>query len=530
MVSWGFIVCLLWAASLLTYATAFPRSGGNAGAKVVPIADKLANHPSHVHFKSDLRAVISTGSDSRPAAASVEAPVPSDSPTTPASVFPAFQIESGGAALWVAAVLLLIGGGLIKASAGYILRLRPAGSDYYSFQPTYRPTSPPKPIDLKGSGRPTVAESRSSRTASNQNNKISTPGCATTAGRVPVPRPSSGAIRVKQPRPEVVPGWVSTLAGNGEQKKKDGTGVAASFNHPTGLAVGGSGTVYVADQENHMIRKISPEGDVTTLAGSTSEGAADGAGPAASFSRPVSLAVDASGNLYVADQNNHKIRKIGPDGMVTTLAGSSIGAVDGPAGRARFNYPTGVAVDAAGTVYVADRFNHLIRRITPDGQVSTLAGNGQRGDDDGPGTEARFNYPTSVAVDGSGIVYVADQENHRIRRISPEGVVSTLAGRDLGCANGAGVLASFRYPSGVAMDATTGNIVVADQSNHKIRRVSPTGQVTTLAGRGGIGAADGGYLLARFFRPSAVAVDASGNVYVADRHNHRIRRIQGKVG
>jgi sugar lactone lactonase YvrE len=294
------------------------------------------------------------------------------------------------------------------------------------------------------------------------------------------------------------------------------------------VAVDNEGIVYVADQENNAIKKISPDGLVTILAGGLGEGANDGVGQEASFSKPTGVAVNAEGTVYVADQNNHKIRKITADGVVSTLAGRGIGAVNGAGTAASFNYPTGLAVDASGTVYVADRFNNQIRRITPDGTVSTLAGSGRRGDLDGPGNLACFNYPTDVAVDASGTVYVADKENHRIRRITPHGLVATFAGWNLGAADGTGQEACFRYPASLAVDTVTGHIVVADQSNHQVRVITPEGVVSTLAGRGDLGNSDGDGKSARFFRPSGVAVDIWGKVYVADRHNHRIRIVSSK--
>jgi sugar lactone lactonase YvrE len=260
---------------------------------------------------------------------------------------------------------------------------------------------------------------------------------------------------------------------------------------------------------------------VTTLAGSTT-GFADGVATAARFSLPFGVAVDAAGNVYVADAGNHRIRKISPAGAVSTLAGSTQGFVDGSGTAAQFNNPTAVAVDAAGNVYVADRSNHRIRKISPAGAVSTLAGSTQ-GSADGVGTAAQFSNPEGVAVDAAGNVYVADLNNHRIRKITPAGAVSTLAGSTAGFADGVGAAAQFNFPSGVAVDAA-GNVYVADRSNHRIRKISPAGAVSTLAGSTQ-GFADGVGAAAQFSNPEGVAVDAAGNVYVADRSNHRIRKI-----
>uniref|UniRef100_UPI003743F19A hypothetical protein n=1 Tax=Psychroflexus aurantiacus TaxID=2709310 RepID=UPI003743F19A len=225
----------------------------------------------------------------------------------------------------------------------------------------------------------------------------------------------------------------------------DGTGRSAQFSKPYGVAVDASGTVYVADYNNHRIRKTTPAGVVSTLAGST-QGFADGTGSSAQFSKPYGVAVDASGNVYVADFNNHRIRKTTPAGVVSTLAGSTSGFADGTGSSAQFSKPYGVAVDASGNVYVADFNNHRIRKTTPAGVVSTLAGSTQ-GFADGTGSSAQFNYPIGVAVDASGTVYVADANNHRIRKITPAGAVSTLAGSTYGFADGTGISAQFANPT-----------------------------------------------------------------------------------
>jgi streptogramin lyase len=330
-------------------------------------------------------------------------------------------------------------------------------------------------------------------------------------------------------------GVVTTLAGTaGARGSADGTGSAARFNWPTGVAVDGSGNVYVADSGNSTIRKITPAGAVTTLAGAAGGGSADGTGSAARFNQPNGVAVDASGNVYVADSVNRTIRKITPAGVVTTLAGTagSWGSVDGTGSAARFSLPSGVAVDASGNVYVADRNNSTIRKITPDGVVTTFAGTaGSIGSADGTGSAARFYSPSGVAVDGTGNVYVADTYNQTIRKITPAGVVTTLAGTALsyGSADGTGSAARFWNPSGVAVDGS-GNVYVADGGNNggnnAIRKITPAGVVTTFAGTAGsYGSADGTGSAARFFWPSGVAVDGSGNVYVADSSNSTVRKI-----
>ena len=324
-------------------------------------------------------------------------------------------------------------------------------------------------------------------------------------------------------------GIVSTLAGNGTQGSANGMGTTASFFAPAGVAVDATGNVYVADYGNNMIRMINPSGLVSTLAGNSSgaSGSANGTGTAASFKSPSGVAVDAAGNVYVADAGNNMIRKIittTPSfGVVTTLAGAaSLGSANGTP----FNSPSGVAVDAGGNVYVADQGNSLIQKISqsgvPSGVVTTMAGSGTNGSANGTGTAASFNAPQGVAVDAAGNVYVADYGNSLIRMISASGVVSTLAGNGVaGSANGTGSAASLNHPSGVAVDAG-GNVYVADNSNNMIRKISPSAIVTTLAGSGVAGSANS---TASFGDPTGVAVDGSGNVYVADADNRVIRTI-----
>jgi hypothetical protein len=301
----------------------------------------------------------------------------------------------------------------------------------------------------------------------------------------------------------------------------DGTGSAARFDNPVAVAVDGSGNVYVADSANATIRKITPGGVVTTFAGTAGAfGSADGTGSAARFGFPSGVAMDGGGNLYVADWNNCTIRKITAGGVVTTFAGTAGagGSADGTGSAARFGDPNGVAVDGAGNVYVADTGNQTIRKITSSGVVTTLAGKaGAEGNVDGTGSAARFNSPYGVAVDGAGNVYVADAGNATIREITPGGVVTTIAGM-------AGSAASFLFPCGVAVDGS-GNVYVADTGDDTIREIAPGGAVTTLAGATGVaGGTDGTGSAALFKMPHGVSVDGSGNLYVADWGNSTIRK------
>lgn len=326
-------------------------------------------------------------------------------------------------------------------------------------------------------------------------------------------------------------GTVSTLAGQaGVAGSANGRGGAARFNFPGHLAVDSSGFIYVADTQNHSIRKIDSEGLVTTLAGSAANpGAADGVGIGAQFNGPKGVAVTLGGTVFVADTGNNLIRMITPGGVVSLLAGSAgnSGSDDGAGGAATFNGPSGVAVDGSGTVFVADYYNNTIRAVAPDGTVTTPAGVAQgRGSTDGVGNGARFGNPIGVAF-GGGFIYVADSGNNTVRKMDSGNGVSTLAGLagGAGTADGVRSAARFNAAQGVAADRA-GVIYVADTFNHTIRKITADGVVSTLAGFSGHpGSANGSRTTARFKNPYGVAVDGAGYVYVADTFNYTIRKI-----
>ncbi|MGN6647108.1 MAG: choice-of-anchor D domain-containing protein [Cytophaga sp.] len=322
-------------------------------------------------------------------------------------------------------------------------------------------------------------------------------------------------------------GQTSIFAGAG-YGFQDGPGNTAKFKDLTGITLGTDGNLYVADNGNHRIRKITFQGEVSTFTGSVS-GSQNGDLSIATFSRPYGITTDKDGNMYVSEENNIVIRKISSTGQVSKYAGvvGSFGWADGPADQVGFNYPHGLTVDNSGNVIVADQGNNKIRKISPQGIVSTVAGVVEvhyAAEVDGTGTLARFRNPAGTAVDGLGNVYIADET--RVRKITPEGTVTTLAGNPyIGTQDGTGANARFYEASGITVNAA-GNVFVADLKNHNIRKITPAGVVTTIAGSSGTsGYADGNGLNARFNNPSALVLDASGNLYVTDQMNYCIRKI-----
>ena len=245
----------------------------------------------------------------------------------------------------------------------------------------------------------------------------------------------------------------------------------AKFNEPRNIVADKEGTTfYIADTKNNVIRKLKA-GEVTTYAGNGDAGFVDGDAATAEFNKPQGLTLDNEGNLYVCDGENHKIRKISPNGEVTTVAGSTQGFFDGAALSAQFNFPSGIVLDAEENLFVADGLNHKIRKITKDGVVSTLAGS-DAGYQDGTGSEAKFNEPFAIAIDQWNHLYITDHENHTIRKITPNGEVTTLAGSTEGDSDGEGLLeAKFAHPKGLCVDEL-GNIYVTDIINNKIKKIT----------------------------------------------------------
>jgi len=307
--------------------------------------------------------------------------------------------------------------------------------------------------------------------------------------------------------------------------------VAPIFPAPVGLAINGAGVIFVSDSSNNTIQSVSTSWQASVLAGTSGQqGTADGTGAAALFRQPGGVAIDSAGNLYLADTGNSIIRKITSAGVVTTLAGSASnqGFRDGVGTAAWFNSPAAIAVDGAGVLYVADSGNAVIRKIAVDGTVSTLAGTaGATGSTDGSGASARFNLPSGIALDAAGNLYVSDTVNQLIRKITAGGGVTTLAGVVLtsGANDGTGLAAKFNLPRGLCADSA-GNLYVADTGNSAIRMVTASGNVTTIAGLSSVaGLLDGPGATAWLNQPKDVKIDAAGNLYVADTGNAAIRKI-----
>ncbi len=326
-------------------------------------------------------------------------------------------------------------------------------------------------------------------------------------------------------------GTITTVAGTGPRGfgGDGGLAVQAQLDRPTGVAVDSSGNLYVADSGNYRIRKIDSTGTITTVAGTGESGFGGDGGPAvqAQIARPAGVTVGGSGNLYIADRDNHRIRKVDSTGMITTVAGtgeSGFGGDGGPAIQAQFARPVGVAVDSSDNLYIADRDNHRIRKVDSTGMITTVAGTGESGfgGDGGPAIQAQLRFPAGVAVDSSGNLYIADRDNHRVRKVDSNGTITTVAGTGeygFGGDGGPAIQAQLRFPAGIAVDSS-GNLYIADTLNHRIRKVDSTGTITTVAGMApedfGEDGGDGGPAIQAHISPTGVAADGAGNLYIID--------------
>jgi hypothetical protein len=334
-------------------------------------------------------------------------------------------------------------------------------------------------------------------------------------------------------------GELAAFAGDGIGGYSGDGGPAASaeLNTPEGLAVDGTGNVYIADYYNSRVRKVATSGTISTAAGNGTSGLSGdgGAATGAELASPYGAAIDASGNLYVSDYHNSDVRKITPAGVISSIVDSS-GTVGyagdgGAAASAKLDGPKGLAIDASGNLYIADSYNQRIRKVTPAGIISTVAGNGTAGysGDNGAATNAELNYPSGVAVDASGNLYIADQNNNRIRKVTPAGTITTLAGTGTAGYSGDGggaTVAELKSPSSVAVDAS-GDIFIADSGNQRVRMLTPGTIIATVAGTGAQGSAGSGLAAidAPLNGPASVAVDASGNLYVGDTGTFRVLKV-----
>ena len=321
---------------------------------------------------------------------------------------------------------------------------------------------------------------------------------------------------------------ISTVAGRnfaGNINEKFGVN---RLNTPRGMVKDSHGNIFLADSVNHRIKKINSSGELSVFVGSSS-GLEDDQGESARFHTPTALAIDANDNIYVADWGNHRIRKITPDGTVSTYAGSSLGFSDGNSSLAQFRNPRGLALDSNGNLYVADYSNHAIRKIDSLGNVTTISGTGTSGLVDGLGSNARHNNPFDLVIDNQGGIYVSDYSNHAIRRLHQQDgfwITNTIAGGiGLGNKDGQGLKALFNRPAGLAYSNLSGHLYIVDRSNQSIRVLDQDDNVITIAGIGFSGFSDGEQFEASFINPEYILLDSEEKVLLADSGNHRIREI-----
>ena len=329
---------------------------------------------------------------------------------------------------------------------------------------------------------------------------------------------------------------ISTVAGNGFSgfSGDGGPATSAALYTPLGIAVGPDGSLYIADYSTQRIRRVR-RGIITTVAGNGLRGFSGDGGPATSakLAEPYGVAVAPDGSLYIADRSNNRIRRVDPDGIITTVAGNgtaSFSGDGGPATSATFSFPQGVAVGPDGSLYIVASSNARIRRVGPDGIITTVAGGGTAGlGDGGPATSAQLR-PTGVAIGPDGSLYVADSSNDRIRRVGPDGIITTVAGNGLRGFSGDGgpaTSAQLNNPSYGVAAGPDGSLYIADSANNRIRRVDPDGIITTVAGNGTASfSGDGGPATsATLAYPAGIAVGADGTLYVTDNSNRRIRHV-----
>jgi hypothetical protein len=313
--------------------------------------------------------------------------------------------------------------------------------------------------------------------------------------------------------------YVITFAGD-VNGFADGTSNLARFSGPAGLAIDLLGNIIVGDGYNNRVRKIDTSGNVATIAGNGSLGFKDGIASSASFFYPAGVVVDPLGNIFVCDEFNHQIRKITPGGDVSTFAGSR----SSTSHRIELKYPVAITIDADANLYVADQDNNVIEKIGPDGTASQI-GSGKQGYADGNATTASFYTPTGVVCDKFGNVFVADRGNNRIRKIAVDGTVSTIAGSgSLGSGDGISTSATFNGLAHIAVDDSS-NLYVTQYEDHKIRKITAAGYVSTFSGTGLKGRKDGPVSTAEFSHPTAITIDKKGNIFITEIGNNLIRKI-----
>jgi uncharacterized protein YjdB len=335
--------------------------------------------------------------------------------------------------------------------------------------------------------------------------------------------------------PNIIAKWdtndmVSAVYGAGENGFS--VGEPLPIQDPIGVVADQQGNTYVSEGRQNRIKKIAKDGTMSIFAGSGVAGFADGTGKQAKFNCPQGLAIDNSGNIYVADTYNHRIRKITPAGVITTIAGTSFsGYMDGAAAKAQFNFPAGIAIDTSGNLYIADSGNNMIRKLTiANATVTTLAGSRMFGYADGTGMQAQFFLPTGIDIDSNNNLYVVELFNHAVRKVTMAGVVTTFAGdREAGYVDGDAAAARFDGPYDLAVDKVTNNVYVSDMHNHAIRLINQSGQVTTFAGNGKPGGLGGPIATAQFNNPDGIALDAKGNLIIADNGNNLVRKIMAPI-
>jgi hypothetical protein len=341
------------------------------------------------------------------------------------------------------------------------------------------------------------------------------------------------------------PGNIQTIAGLGGAafSGDGGPAIAASLNVAVDVSVDSNGNLFIADQYNHRIREITPDGTITTIAGTGAPGFSGDGGPATSaqLNTPTGVHADGAGNIFIGDTGNQRIRKIDPSGTITTVAGNGVTGYSGdggPATSASLYNGGRITIDPSGNLLIADQSNHRIRSVSPDGIISTLAGNGAGtpangafSGDGGPATNATLNNPTAIAVDSSGVVYFSDQFSQRIRTITPDGIIRTIAGSGSAGFSGDGqsaTSASVNYPGGLTVDSA-GNIYFNDDVNYRTRRIDTNGIITTVAGSGAIGfSGDGGPATSASLNGNfGISLDTLGNLFIADSVNNSIREVYG---